>query len=201
MSIIFQIFSAILIISSLLVVLSKNPVYSVLFLVFAFFNAAIIFLLSNAEFLAVTLIIVYVGAVAVLFLFVVMMLNINVTEIKEGFLKYLPFGLLLVGVFVTELSFIFIEWKMDFVEPKINISELFYSGNSNTKSIGLFLYTDYFIIFQMSAYLLLVAMIGAIVLAYSEQVNVRSQDVYKQNVVKKQDVIKLVDVDKKGSKD
>lgn len=201
MSIIFQIFSAILIISSLLVVLSKNPVYSVLFLVFAFFNAAIIFLLSNAEFLAVTLIIVYVGAVAVLFLFVVMMLNINVTEIKEGFLKYLPFGLLLVGVFVTELSFIFIEWKMDFVEPKINISELFYSGNSNTKSIGLFLYTDYFIIFQMSAYLLLVAMIGAIVLAYSEKVDVKSQDVYKQNVVKKKDIIKLIDVDIKGKKD
>ena len=201
MSIFFHIFSAILIISSLCVVLSKNPVYSVLFLVFAFFNAAVIFLLSNAEFLAVTLIIVYVGAVAVLFLFVVMMLNINMAEIQQGFLKYLPFGLLLVGVFVVELSFIFIEWKMDFVEPKINISELFYSGNSNTKSIGLFLYTDYFIIFQMSAYLLLVAMIGAIVLAYSEQVNVRSQDVYKQNVVKKQDVIKLVDVDKKGSKD
>ena len=201
MSIFFQIFSAILIISSLLVVLSKNPVYSVLFLVFAFFNAAIIFLLSNAEFLAVTLIIVYVGAVAVLFLFVVMMLNINVTEIKEGFLKYLPFGLLLVGIFVTELSFIFIEWKMDFVEPKINISELFYSGNSNTKSIGLFLYTDYFIIFQMSAYLLLVAMIGAIVLAYSEKVDVKSQDVYKQNVVKKTDIIKLIDVDNKGKKD
>ena len=201
MLIFFHIFSTILIISSLCVVLSKNPVYSVLFLVFAFFNAAVIFLLSNAEFLAVTLIIVYVGAVAVLFLFVVMMLNINMAEIQQGFLKYLPFGLLLVGVFVVELSFIFIEWKMDFVEPKINISELFYSGNSNTKSIGLFLYTDYFIIFQMSAYLLLVAMIGAIVLAYSEQVNVRSQDVYKQNVVKKQDVIKLVDVDKKGSKD
>ena len=197
----FNIFSAILIVSSFMVIFSKNAVYSVLFLVFTFLNAAIIFLISDAEFLAMTLIIVYVGAVAVLFLFVVMMLNINVTEIKEGFLKYLPFGLLLVGIFVTELSFIFIEWKMDFVEPKINISELFYSGNSNTKSIGLFLYTDYFIIFQMSAYLLLVAMIGAIVLAYSEKVDVKSQDVYKQNVVKKTDIIKLIDVDNKGKKD
>ena len=131
----FNIFSAILIVSSVMVILSRNAVYSLLFLVFTFLNASIIFLISNAEFLAMTLVIVYVGAVAVLFLFVVMMLNINATKIKEGLLKYVPFGVLLTLVFVGELYVIFQGENLGFVTPKIDIEELFQNGNSNTKSI------------------------------------------------------------------
>ena len=105
--ILFYIFSSITILSSFFVVFSFNPVHSVLFLIFSFFNVAVIFLLSNAEFLAMTLIIVYVGAVAVLFLFVVMMLNINEVLVKEGFLKYFPLGLILISIFLTELIVVF----------------------------------------------------------------------------------------------
>ena len=197
MNLFFLIISTLLVIFSALVVLSKNTVHSVLFLIFSFFNAAILFLISNAEFLAMTLIIVYVGAVAVLFLFVVMMININFTKLKEGFLKYLPFGILLSFIFLTELTVIFSDFVVDFKEPKINIENLFLSGNSNTKSLGLFMYTEYFIIFQMSAYVLLVAMIGAIVLAYNQKKKVKSQDIFYQNNIKKEDVIRLTDPNNK----
>jgi len=184
---IFSIFSAILIFSSLMVIVSKNPVYSVLYLILCFFNAAIIFLISNAEFLAMTLLIVYVGAVAVLFLFVVMMLNINIVKIKEGFLKYLPFGIMLILIFLAELIFVFSE--IDIVPlntAKINMTTLYDSGFSNTKMLGLFLYTDYFIIFQISSIVLLVAMIGAIVLAFRKADNSLSQNIdYQENVKKK----------------
>ncbi len=192
---IFSIFSAILIFSSLMVIVSKNPVYSVLYLILCFFNAAIIFLISNAEFLAMTLLIVYVGAVAVLFLFVVMMLNINIVKIKEGFLKYLPFGIMLILIFLAELIFVFSE--IDIVPlntAKINMTTLYDSGFSNTKMLGLFLYTDYFIIFQISSIVLLVAMIGAIVLAFRKADNSLSQNIDYQENVKKRDLIKLHDI-------
>lgn len=195
MTSLFVIFSSILIFSSLMVVLSRNTVFSVLYLIFSFFNAAIIFLMSNAEFLAMVLIIVYVGAVAVLFLFVVMMLNINIIKVKEGLLKYIPFGIILIAIFLIELSLVF----SDFVifpnfETKIDINSLLMQGNTNTKSIGLYLYTDYFIIFQMSGFVLLVAMIGAIVLAYEKNEKYIKQDVYYQQNVDKKKLIKLNDV-------
>ena len=194
MTSLFLIFSIVLIFSSLMVIVSNNPVYSVLYLIFSFFNAAVIFLLSNAEFLAMTLIIVYVGAVAVLFLFVVMMLNINVSEVQEGFLKYLPFGLLLIAIFITELILVFSDISLfpDNIS-KIDIFQLMQNGNSNTKSIGLYLYTDYFIIFQISGFILLVAMIGAIVLAYQKNSNYLKQDIYDQQIAKKEKLIKLLD--------
>ena len=188
----FYIFSSTTILSSFFVVFSSNPVHSVLFLIFAFFNIAIIFLLSNAEFIAMTLIIVYVGAVAVLFLFVVMMLNINEVLVKEGFLKYFPLGLILISIFLTELIFVFRD--LDLFNPSnsgISISSLISQGNENTKSIGLFLYTDFFIIFQISGFLLLVAMIGAIVLAQDDQINTKSQNIIKQKRINKEDIIKL----------
>ena len=116
---------------------------------------------------------------------------------KEGLLKYVPFGVLLTLVFVGELYVIFQGENLGFVTPKIDIEELFQNGNSNTKAIGLYLYTDYFIIFQMSAYVLLVAMIGAIVLAYKDKRFIKSQNVYIQNTVRKEDLIKLVDSKKK----
>ncbi|MFL2661712.1 MAG: NADH-quinone oxidoreductase subunit J [Alphaproteobacteria bacterium] len=188
----FYIFSTITIFSSFFVVFSYNPVHSVLFLIFSFFNVAVIFLLSDAEFIAMTLIIVYVGAVAVLFLFVVMMLNINEVLIKEGFLKYFPLGLLLISIFLTELIFVFKD--IDLFNPSnngISIDNLLNQGNENTKALGLFLYTDFFIIFQISGFLLLVAMIGAIVLAHDNRLNVRSQNIIKQKTIKKDDIIKL----------
>ena len=123
----------------------------------------------NAEFLAMTLVIVYVGAIAVLFLFVVMMLNISESVLKEGFLKYFPFGLILIVIFISEL---FLVYNSDTIvipdNIKINISEMTNLGFDNTKLLGLYLYTDYFIIFQISGFLLLLAMIGAIVLAQTD---------------------------------
>ena len=189
---IFYFFSAVTIISSFFVVFSSNPVHSVLFLILSFFNISVIFLLSDAEFLAMTLVIVYVGAVAVLFLFVVMMLNIDEVVAKEGFLKYFPLGLLLMSIFLTELIVVFKDIKL--FEPSnlgISISGLLEQGNQNTKALGLYLYTEFFIIFQISGFLLLVAMIGAIVLAHNDQLSLRSQNILKQKQVKKNDIIKL----------
>jgi NADH-quinone oxidoreductase subunit J len=190
--IVFYIFSSITVLSSLSVVFSSNPVHSVLFLIFTFFNVAVLFLLSNAEFLAMTIVIVYVGAVAVLFLFVVMMLNINEVLIKEGFLKYFPFGFILITIFLLELFFVFKDIRLkNTSSSKMNISELLDKGNNNTESIGMFLYTDFFIVFQISGFLLLVAMIGAIVLAKNENSNIKSQKIIYQKSLDKKKVIKL----------
>ena len=188
----FYFFSIIVILSSFLVIFVSNPVHSVLFLIFTFFNAAIIFLIFKAEFLAMTLLIVYVGAVAVLFLFVVMMLNISESIIKEGFLRYFPFGLLLISIFLIELFMIFNSDKIIFPESGlIKINEIMNLGMDNTKSLGLFLYTDYFIIFQISGFLLLLAMIGAIVLAHSDLKNPKSISPINQKNVDKKTIIKL----------
>ena len=188
----FYFFSFIVILSSFLVIFVSNPVHSVLFLIFTFFNAAIIFLIFKAEFLAMTLLIVYVGAVAVLFLFVVMMLNISESIIKEGFLRYFPFGLLLISIFLIELFMIFNSDKIIFPESGlIKINEIMNLGMNNTKSLGLFLYTDYFIIFQISGFLLLLAMIGAIVLAHSDLKNPKSISPINQKNVDKKTIIRL----------
>ena len=188
----FYFFSFIVILSSFLVIFVSNPVHSVLFLIFTFFNAAIIFLIFQAEFLAMTLLIVYVGAVAVLFLFVVMMLNISESIIKEGFLRYFPFGLLLISIFLIELFMIFNSDKIIFPDSGlIKINEIMNLGMDNTKSLGLFLYTDYFIIFQISGFLLLLAMIGAIVLAHSDLKNPKSISPINQKNVDKKTIIKL----------
>ena len=188
----FYFFSFVVILSSFLVIFVSNPVHSVLFLIFTFFNAAIIFLIFKAEFLAMTLLIVYVGAVAVLFLFVVMMLNISESIIKEGFLRYFPFGLLLISIFLIELFMIFNSDKIIFPDSGlIKINEIMNLGMDNTKSLGLFLYTDYFIIFQISGFLLLLAMIGAIVLAHSDFKNPKSISPIDQKNVDKKTIIKL----------
>jgi len=188
----FYFFSFLIISSSILVIFSNNAVHSVLFLIFTFFNSAILFLLMNAEFLAMTIVIVYVGAIAVLFLFVVMMLNISESEIKEGFLKYFPFGLILIAIFITELFLIFNFDNLPVSENvKIDVNEIDLIEVSNTKLLGLFLYTDYFIIFQISGFILLLAMIGAIVLAKSDEDKIKSTSSISQKKVKKEDIIKL----------
>jgi NADH-quinone oxidoreductase subunit J len=146
----------------------------------------------NAEFLAMTLVIVYVGAIAVLFLFVVMMLNISESVLKEGFLKYFPFGLILIVIFISELFLVYNSDKIVIPDNiKINISEMTNLGFDNTKLIGLYLYTDYFIIFQISGFLLLLAMIGAIVLAQTDTSNLKLNSSINQKKVRKKDIIKL----------
>ena len=188
----FYFFSFLILSSSILVIFSNNAVHSVLYLIFTFFNSAILFLLMNAEFLAMTIVIVYVGAIAVLFLFVVMMLNITESEIKEGFLKYFPFGLILIAIFISELFLVFNFQNFPIPENvKININEATLIESSNTKLIGLFLYTDYFIIFQISGFILLLAMIGAIVLAQSDERKLKSTPSISQKKVRKKDIIKL----------
>ena len=193
----FYFFSFLIISSSILVIFSNNAVHSVLFLIFTFFNSAILFLLMNAEFLAMTIVIVYVGAIAVLFLFVVMMLNISESEIKEGFLKYFPFGLILIAIFITELFLIFNFDNFPVPENvKIDINEIDLIEASNTKLIGLFLYTDYFIIFQISGFILLLAMIGAIVLTHIYKPSIKRQNISSQNATSKNSRVQLVDKDK-----
>ena len=188
----FYFFSFLIISSSISVIFSNNAVHSVLYLIFTFFNSAILFLLMNAEFLAMTIVIVYVGAIAVLFLFVVMMLNITESEIKEGFLKYFPFGLILIAIFISELFLVFNFQNFPIPENvKINVNEAMLTESSNTKLIGLFLYTDYFIIFQISGFILLLAMIGAIVLAQSDERKLKSTSSIDQKKVRKKDIIKL----------
>ena len=139
-----------------------------------------------------TLLIVYVGAVAVLFLFVVMMLDISESLMKEGFLRYFPFGLLLISIFFGELYMIFNSDKILFpTSGSLDIKEIMQLGADNTKSIGLFLYTDYFIIFQISGFLLLLAMIGAIVLAHHDYSNEKRISSIEQKKVNKKTIIKL----------
>ncbi len=187
----FYIFSIIIVLSCLGVVSSKNPVYSVLFLILAFINSAILFLFLNAEFLAMLLIVVYVGAVAVLFLFVVMMLNVKNEEKNIKFQKYTPFTLLIVTVVFVEILYIFV--SDDVILKNISLSENL-SFKNNTIFLGNILYTDYFLLFQISGIILLVAMIGAIVLTLRSRTGVRKQIINKQISTSKSDVIEIAKV-------
>ena len=179
-SFIFYFFSFIAVISAFLVISSKNPVHSVLFLILSFVNASGLFILLGAEFLAMILVVVYVGAVAVLFLFVVMMLDINFVKLREGFLQYLPFGVLLGFVLLIELIMIFLSEKLtDMTLIEYNALPAF-KQIENTKEIGSVLYTKYFFLFQLSGLILLVAMIGSIVLTLRQRTGVKKQIIHKQ---------------------
>ena len=177
----FYLFSTVILLSSLMVISSKNPVHSVLFLILTFFNAAGLFVILHAEFLAMILIIVYVGAVAVLFLFVVMMLDFNFTKSKENVLQYMPFGLFIGAVFICELIIVLINTKLDLSNIQI-LSNPFsnFSEMTNTQALGSVLYTDYILYFQLSGVILLVAMIGSIVLTLRERPGVRRQNISNQ---------------------
>ena len=191
----FLLFSTVIVLSSIAVISSRNPVHSVLFLILAFVNAAGIFVLANAEFLAMILLIVYVGAVAVLFLFVVMMLNVSIEEIKHQTRKYFLSGLLVGGVLLAELIFSF--YNLDILYNKSeNNSNLNNTEFSNTHQIGKIMYTDYFFIFQMSGCVLLVAMIGAIVLTIRKREGVLRQNISRQVSRKKADSIEIVKIKK-----
>ena len=175
----FYMFSAVMIASAVMVVSARNPVHSVLFLILAFFNAAGLVLLNGAEFLAMILVVVYVGAVAVLFLFVVMMLDINFTQLREGFLRYLPVGGAIGLVLLAELVFVGYAWIDATSAGELRAAPMT-SGVNNTRALGRLIYTQYVIVFQAAGLVLLVAMIGAIVLTLRARVGVRRQDISAQ---------------------
>ena len=176
----FSIVSIIIITSSLLVIISKNPIHSVLFLILVFFNTSILFLFSNAEFLAMVVLIVYIGAVAVLFLFVIMMLDINITKLRQTFLNYLPIGLFVGFIILLELFYVASQSKLNFVQTSYIDNNISDQILDNTKIIGNILYTDYFLLFQISGIILLVAMIGAIFLTIRKREGIKKQNIYKQ---------------------
>ena len=176
----FFIVSIIIITSSLLVILSKNPIHSVLFLILVFFNTAILFLFSGAEFLAMILLIVYIGAVAVLFLFVIMMLDINTAKLRQGFLNYLPIGLFVGFIILLELLYVISQSKLIVLTKNITENKITNEIFENTKIIGNVLYTDYFLLFQLSGIILLVAMIGAILLTLRKREGAKKQNIYRQ---------------------
>jgi NADH-quinone oxidoreductase subunit J len=176
----FYIFAAILIASAVMVVTSRNPVHSVLFLILAFFNAAALFLIAGAEFLAMILVIVYVGAVAVLFLFVVMMLDIDFIRLREGFQRYAPIGAVIGGVLFLELLMVLAGWRFTDQAASLRLAPNPGADVTNTAAIGRLLYTDYVYLFQGAGLVLLVAMIGAIVLTHRERPGTRRQKIAVQ---------------------
>jgi NADH-quinone oxidoreductase subunit J len=175
----FYVFAAVAVVSGVLVVANRNPVYSVLFLILTFFNAAGLFVLLGAEFLAMMLVVVYVGAVAVLFLFVVMMLDINFAELRQGVVRYAWIGAIVGIILVVEIIFVVSSGAMS---PAVNAL----AGSptpmdiSNTEALGNILYTDYFYLFQAAGVVLLIAMIGAIVLTHREREGVKRQRISTQ---------------------
>jgi NADH-quinone oxidoreductase subunit J len=174
----FYLFAGILLASGIMVITARNPVHSVLYLILAFFNAAGLFVLIGAEFVAMILVIVYVGAVAVLFLFVVMMLDIDFQELRSGFQRNLPIGLLVAAVLVAELTMVVLTLVV--TGESATIGNLPAQTVTNTEAIGRVLYTDYVYAFQFSGLILLVAMIGAIVLTLRSRTGVRRQAVVRQ---------------------
>ena len=194
-TLLFYLFACMTILSGILVISMKNPVHTVLFLILAFFNAAGLFILLGAEFLGMTLIIVYVGAVAVLFLFVVMMLDINITELRQGFLRYLPIGALVALVLFGELYLMIqasINSKSALIAPALPIPAA--TTVTNTHALGQVLYTSYLFPFQLAGLILLVAMIGSILLTLRHREGVRKQDAGKQISRTRSQSVKLVKV-------
>ena len=175
----FYFFSFIAILSSFFVIFANNPVHSVLWLILTFFSVAGFFILVGAEFLALLLMIVYVGALAVLFLFVVMMLNISFAGLRSGLAQFLPFGILIGVVIFAELILAFVPWE--FKEQAINNrSAAIDIGEDNTVALGKIVYTDYFLLFQCAGIILLIAMIGSIVLTLRTRPDVKKQNIISQ---------------------
>jgi len=194
-AIFFYLFAAACIASAILVVTARNPVHSVLFLIIAFVNASGLFILLGAEFLAMILIVVYVGAVAVLFLFVVMMLDVDFAELRQGFLNYLPVGFLVGAILLAELLFIVGAWVIGPGVPKAITAPIpSPSDISNTQALGLVLYTRYVYFFEAAGVILLVAMIGAIVMTLHHRPDVKRQNVGAQVARRRANAIDVVKV-------
>lgn len=187
-TIVFYMFSAITLLSGLRVITARNPVHAVLFLVLAFVSCAGIWMLLEAEFLAITLVLVYVGAVMVLFLFVVMMLDISFEKMREEFLRWAPFGALLAGLFAFQM-FVVIDHS-SISEGKVGLQHT--ADYSNTKELGRLIYTDYVYAFELAAVLLLVAMVAAIALTLRGTRTTKGQDISKQVAVTKAERLRVV---------
>ena len=180
-ALIFYMFAGLVVASGIMVIWARNPVHSVLWLILAFFNAAGLFVLLGAEFLAMILVIVYVGAVAVLFLFVVMMLDIDFAALRAGFARYLPFGLALGVLLLAELIIVIGAWSMADIQPALAQAPVAAAdGMSNTQALGSLIYTKYVYIFQTAGLVLLTSMIGAIVLTHRQRPGTRRQNIGKQ---------------------
>ena len=186
----FYVFAGVLVASALMVITARNPVHSVLFLILSFFNAAGLFILLGAEFIGMILVIVYVGAVAVLFLFVVMMLDISFSDLRKGAMQYVPLGLITGGILLLELVSIGLAWTFS-PSAADNAANPIPEGVTNTEALGRLIYTDYAFVFQTSGLVLLVAMIGAIVLTHRYRPDVRRQKVAVQNARRPEDVLEI----------
>ncbi len=192
--ILFYAFSAVLVVAALGVITARNPVHAALFLVFAFFNSAVIWMLLEAEFLAIVLVLVYVGAVMVLFLFVVMMLDVNVEEMKEGFTRYAPLGILIAVLVVVEIGSVV--WVKHLgVATTAVATDTSVEGYSNTRELGELLYTKYLYPFELAAMLLLLAIVAAIVLTMRHRAGLKAQDIAAQVSVRARDRVRIVKMD------
>ncbi len=192
-SLAFYLFGAILIAAATMVVTARNPVHAVLFLILSFFNAAALFLIAGAEFLAMILVIVYVGAVAVLFLFVVMMLDVNFAQLREGFQRYAPIGAVIGAILALELVMIFAAWQFSAGASVVRMAPM--PGEvPNTAALGRILYTDFVLLFQAAGLVLLVAMIGAIVLTLRDRPRSRRQVIADQLARSAKESVTMVDV-------
>jgi NADH-quinone oxidoreductase subunit J len=189
--ILFYAFAAVLVVAAVGVITARNPVHAALFLVFAFFNSAILWLLMEAEFLAIVLVLVYVGAVMVLFLFVVMMLDVNIAQMREGFTRYAPLGVLVAVIVVIEIASVV--WVKNLgrvgaeAAPSVAVD-----GYSNTQALGELLYTKYLFPFELAAVILLVAIVAAIALTMRHRPGLKAQDIAAQVAVRAKDRIRIV---------
>ena len=186
----FYVFAAVTVVAAFMVISARNPVHSVLYLILAFFNSAALFLLMGAEFIAMILVIVYVGAVAVLFLFVVMMLDINIAELRQGFLKYLPIGAAVGIALFAEILLALGAWSVSPVAAgslRAKVPDV-----PNTEALGRLIYTDYMFLFQAAGMVLLIAMIGAIVLTLRTRPGVRRQKIAAQIGRRREEAVVLV---------
>ena len=195
-TIMFYVLAVVTVGAGVMVIASRNPVHSVLFLILAFFNSAGLFVMMGAEFLAMILIIVYVGAVAVLFLFVVMMLNINFAELRAGFLQYLPIGGVIGIILLAELVLVFASGAID-IEVPTNVASPTPPPDevSNTQALGDVLYTRYAYLFQGAGFILLIAMVGAIVLTHRRRTDVRRQRIADQVARDPKAAVRLTDIE------
>ncbi|HEY9163276.1 MAG TPA: NADH-quinone oxidoreductase subunit J [Magnetovibrio sp.] len=193
-TLVFYMFATFCVGSGVMVVTARNPVHSVLFLILAFFNASGLFVLAGAEYLAMLLVIVYVGAVAVLFLFVVMMLDVTVTELKQGFQNYLPIGAAVGLVFLGEIAFVGLNWTPS-PNAAANAQAATPAGVHNTVALGQLIYTQYAYLFQAAGLVLLVAMIGAIVLTHRRRKGVKKQVIATQLARSAKESVEMKKVD------
>ena len=190
--ILFYAFAAVLVVAAVGVITARNPVHAALFLVFAFFNSAILWLLLEAECLAIVLVLVYVGAVMVLFLFVVMMLDVNLAQLREGFTKYAPLGVIIAVIVVVEIaSVVWVRGSEITTDTAVAVPV----GVSNTRALGDLLYSEYLYPFELAAVLLLLAIVAAIVLTMRHRTGLKAQDISAQVAVRAKDRIRIVKMD------